>query len=148
VQGDEGISMATILIVDDDADIRMALRESLTDAGHFVCEAADGEQAVEEAVVYQPNAVILDITMPGIDGFATLKELKAQPATHEIPVLMLTASSGLYARERARVLGAFDYIEKPWIDGEVQLRTEWALAAEGNPARRKCMHPELDPAAA
>ena len=146
--GNKGTTMATILIVDDDADVRMALRESLTDAGHSVCEAADGEQAIEEAVVSQPNAVLLDISMPGIDGFDTLKELKAQPSTFEIPVLMLTGKSGLETRERARVLGAFDYIEKPWMDGEVQLRTGWALAAEGNPARRMCMHPELGPSAA
>jgi CheY-like chemotaxis protein len=140
--------MARVLIVDDDTDIRLALSLSLEDAGYSVSEAATGDEAFEEALTMQPDAVLLDITMPGKDGFATLRELQQQPATHGIPVLMLTGQNRPEHRERARVLGAFDYITKPWTEGEVETRTEWAIQSGGNPARRVCEHPELDPIAA
>lgn len=140
--------MARILIVDDQEDIRLALSITLREAGHAIYEAADGAEAVDKAIVCQPDLVLMDIAMPGMDGFAALKEMKEQPATHNTPVLMLTAMSRPEQRERARVLGAFDYITKPWAEGEVELRTDWAIAAGGNPARRVCVHPELDPVAA
>jgi DNA-binding response OmpR family regulator len=61
---------------------------------------------------------------------------------------MLSALDRPEQRERARVLGAFDYITKPWAEREVEMRTNWAIAAGGNPACRVCVHPELDPVAA
>jgi CheY-like chemotaxis protein len=141
-------TMAKILIVDDDADIRLALSLTLEDAGYSVCEAATGEEAFEEALISQPDAVLLDITMPGRDGFAVLKDLRQQPATFGIPVLMLSGKTELHNRERARVLGAFDFITKPWSEGEVETRTDWAIKSGGNPAQRVCEHPELGPVAA
>ena len=140
--------MARILIVDDQEDIRLALSMTLRDAGHSVYEAAGGAEAIDEAIANQPDLVLMDILMPGMDGFATLRALKQQPATCGTPVLMLSGMNRPEQRERARVLGAFDYITKPWAEGEVELRTEWAIAAGGNPARRVCVHPELDPVAA
>jgi len=143
-----GYTVAKVLIVDDDADIRLALSLTLQDAGYSVCEAATGDEAFEQAVISQPDAVLLDITMPGRDGFSVLKDLREQPATHGIPVLMLSGKTELHNRERARVLGAFDFITKPWAEGEVETRTEWAIKSGGNPAQRVCDHPELDPVAA
>ena len=140
--------MARILIVDDQEDIRLALSMTLQDAGHAVYEAADGAEAVEEAIARQPDLVLMDIVMPGMDGFSALQALKEQPATHNTPVLMLTALSRPEQRERARILGAFDYITKPWAEGEIEMRTDRAIAAGGNPARRVCMRPDLDPVAA
>ncbi len=140
--------MARILIVDDQEDIRLALSMTLQDAGHAVFEASSGEDAIEEAIVTQPDLVLMDIAMPGLDGFSALQALKEQPATHSTPVLMLTAMDRTEQRERARVLGAFDFITKPWAKGEVELRAEWAIAAGGDPARRVCVHPDLDPVAA
>ena len=140
--------MARILIVDDQEDIRLALSMTLQDAGHSVYEAAGGAEAIEEAITRQPDLVLMDIVMPGMDDLSALQALKEQPATHSTPVLMLTAMSRPEQRERARVLGAFDYITKPWAEGEVEMRADWAIAAGGNPARRVCVHPELDPVAA
>ena len=140
--------MARILIVDDQEDVRLALSLTLQDAGHAVFEASSGEEAIEEAIVIQPDLVLMDIAMPGLDGFSALRALKEQPATHSTPVLMLTAMDRTEQRERARVLGAFDFITKPWAKGEVELRAEWAIAAGGDPARRVCVHPDLDPVAA
>ncbi len=140
--------MARILIVDDQEDIRLALSMTLQDAGHAVYEAANGAEAIEIAIAGQPDLVLMDISMPGMDGFSALRALKEQPATRKTPVLMLSALDRPEQRERARVLGAFDYITKPWAEGEIELRTGWAVAAGGNPARRVCMHPDLDPVAA
>ena len=140
--------MARILIVDDHADIRLALSITLQDAGHSVYEAASGPEAIDEAITAQPDLVLMDIAMPDMDGFSTLQALKEQPATHGVPVLMLSAMDRPEQRERARILGAFDYITKPWAEGEVEMRADWAIAAAGNPARRVCTHPELDPVAA
>ncbi len=140
--------MARILIVDDQEDIRLALSVTLRDAGHAVYEAANGVEAIDEAIASQPDLVLMDIAMPGMDGFSALQALKEQPATHNTPVLMLSALSRPEQRERARVLGAFDYITKPWEEGEVEMRADWAIAAGGNPARRVCVHPELDPVSA
>jgi len=140
--------MSKVLIVDDDSDIRLALSLSLERAGYTVCEAATGDEAFEEALLSRPDAVLLDISMPGQDGFAVLREFQQQPATHGIPVLMLSSQNELAYRERARVLGAFDYITKPWSEGEVETRTDWAIRSGGNPAQRVCVHPELDPVAA
>ncbi len=140
--------MARILIVDDQEDIRFALSMTLQDAGHAVCEAANGAEAIEEAIAQQPDLVLMDVMMPVMDGFSALQALKEQPATYSTPVLMLTAMGRPEQRERARVLGAFDYITKPWAEGEVAMRADWAIAAGGNPARRVCVHPDLDPVAA
>ena len=140
--------MARILIVDDQEDIRLALSLTLQDAGHAVLEASNGEEAIDEAIVNQPDLVLMDIAMPGIDGFSALQALKEQPATHNTPVLMLTAMDRPEQRERARVLGAFDFITKPWAKGEVEMRADWAIAAGGDPTRRVCVHPDLDPVAA
>ena len=109
--------MARILIVDDQEDIRLALSITLRDAGHAVYEAANGAEAIEEAIAQQPDLVLMDVMMPVMDGFSALRALKEQPATHNTPVLMLTALSRPEQRERARVLGAFDYITKPWAKG-------------------------------
>ena len=143
-----GYAMSKVLIVDDDPDIRMALSITLQDAGYSVCEAATGDEAFEAALISQPDAVLLDITLPGRDGFAVLQDLRQQPATHGIPVVMLSGRAELANRERSRVLDAFDYITKPWNDGEVETRTDWAIKSGGNLAQRVCDHPELDPVAA
>ena len=108
-----GYTMSKVLIVDDDADIRLALSLTLEDAGYSVCEAATGDEAFEVALISRPDAVLLDITLPGRDGFTVLQDLRQQPATYGIPVVMLSSRGELADRERARVLGAFDYITKP-----------------------------------
>ena len=75
--------MATILIVDDSPEVRVALTATLKDAGHTVQEASDGRDAVEQATLIQPDAIILDINMPDIDGITALRGLRADPITRD-----------------------------------------------------------------
>lgn len=140
--------MGRILVVDDDPDVRTTVSATLREAGHRVFEATDGSEVVDAALTFEPAVVLLDVSMPGMDGYSALKWLKRHPATRAIPVVMLSVLNRIDQRERARVLGAFDYITKPWEDGEVELRTRWALEAAGNPALRVCEHPDLPPVAA
>ena len=119
--------MAKILIVDDSADIRLALSALLEDGGHEVSEAADGPEVMPALLDSRPDVVLLDVAMPGKDGFEVLKEITADERTREIPVIMVTAKGRPEDLTTARALGARDYISKPWADGEVELRVSWVL---------------------
>ncbi len=119
--------MARVLVVDDHEDVRLALTTLLEFAGHEVCEAADGADALDTAMSDPPELILLDIGMKKVDGFETLMFLKADQQTRDIPVIMLTSRGGPEDRLRASKLGAIDYINKPWEPGEVETRVGWAL---------------------
>ncbi len=120
--------MAKILIVDDSADIRLALTALLEDGGHEVSEAADGPEVMPALLESRPDVILLDVAMPGKDGFEVLKEITADERTCDVPVIMVTAKGRPEDMAMARSLGAVEYITKPWADGDVELRVEWALA--------------------
>ncbi len=119
--------MGKILIVDDDPDVRMALAITLEEAGHEVAEAADGLQVSDLVRDNRPDAILLDINMPGMDGFQTLEQLQSHRETEEIPVIMISARARPRDREDALFMGAVDYVTKPWSEGEVELRVDWVL---------------------
>ena len=119
--------MGKILIVDDDPDVRMALAVTLEEAGHEVDEASDGLHVIDKVRENSPDAILLDINMPGMDGFQALEQLKSQPDTAEIPVIMISARARPRDREDALFMGAVDYVTKPWTEGEVELRVDWVL---------------------
>ncbi len=121
--------MARILVVDDNPDVRLALTTILEDAGHNVIEAVDGDVVFDIAVNQQPTLVLLDVMMPRLNGFDALAQLKADTRTNSIPVIMVTAKGRPEDMAMARSLGAVEYITKPWADGDVELRVQWALAA-------------------
>ena len=121
--------MARILVVDDNPDVRLALTTILEDAGHDVIEAEDGDVVFDIAVNQQPTLVLLDVMMPRLNGFDALAQLKADTRTNSIPVIMVTAKGRPEDMAMARSLGAVEYITKPWADGDVELRVQWALAA-------------------
>ncbi len=121
--------MARILVVDDSPDVRRALAMILEDDGHDVVEAEDGDQVFDLAVAESPSLVLLDVMMPRVNGFDALAALKADTRTSRIPVIMVTAKGGPEDMTMARSLGAVEYITKPWADGDVELRVDWALAA-------------------
>ncbi len=106
--------MRKILICDDDANIRNIMEFSLEAEGFHVLAAADGEQALRMVIGEHPDLVILDVMMPGSDGLSVCRELKQNPATRHIPVLLLTAKSGKGDREAGQAAGADDYITKPF----------------------------------
>ena len=122
--------MARILVVDDSPDVRLALATILEDAGHDVLEAEDGDQVFDLAVAETPDLVLLDVMMPRVNGFDALAILKADTRTSPIPVIMVTAKGRPEDMAMARSLGAVEYITKPWADGDVELRVDWALAAD------------------
>ena len=122
--------MARILVVDDSPDVRLALATILEDAGYDVVEAEDGDQVFDLAVKESPNLVLLDVMMPRVNGFDALATLKADTRTSPIPVIMVAAKGRPEDMVMARSLGAVEYITKPWADGDVELRVDWALAAD------------------
>ena len=122
--------MARILVVDDSPDVRLALATILEDAGHDIVEAEDGDQVFDLAIGESPDLVLLDVMMPRVNGFDALATLKADTRTNPIPVIMVTAKGRPEDMAMARSLGAVEYITKPWADGDVELRVDWALAAD------------------
>src|SRR6185437_10594950 len=106
--------MALILAVDDNSDNLYLLERLLRSQSHTVQVALDGPTALDMARAETPDLVLLDLMMPGMDGFAVLERLQAEPTLSRVPVIMLTAADHDPARiARALSLGAHDYIVKP-----------------------------------
>jgi two-component system phosphate regulon response regulator PhoB len=122
--------LVRLLVVDDSPDVRLALVTILENAGHDVVEAEDGDKVFDLAISETPNLVLLDVIMPRVNGLDALVTLKADTQTSPIPVIMVTAKSRPEDMAMARSLGAVEYITKPWTDGDVELRVDWALAAD------------------
>jgi len=116
-----------VLVVDDDPAIRAICREVLESSSYTVREAASGQQARSEVHRFKPDLVILDVMMPGLDGFQTAESLRAEPATSMIPIIFLSAKGETADKVRAFRLGAEDYVVKPFIAAELVARVRKAL---------------------
>jgi diguanylate cyclase (GGDEF)-like protein len=114
----------TILIVDDNPTNLSVLSHALKDAGFKSRVAMDGETAIEQVIEEPPELILLDIQMPGLDGFETCARLKANPNTQEIPVIFITASADLSNKLKGLSAGAVDYITKPFQHEEVIARVK------------------------
>jgi two-component system alkaline phosphatase synthesis response regulator PhoP len=110
----------TVLVVDDDPHIVRVVEVNLTQEGHRVRSAGDGEAGLAAVAQEPPDLLILDVTMPKLDGFETLKRLKADPATAEIPVIMLTARAEDEDVFEGYGTGAQWYLTKPFEPGELR----------------------------
>ncbi len=108
--------MARILLVDDSASARALLGVRLRDNGHEVVEVAHASDAAEMALEHPPDAVVTDLWMPGISGLQLCRLLRAEPATHHVPLVLLTASDDRRSRFWARNAGATAYVTKTEID--------------------------------
>ena len=117
-----------ILVVDDDTDIRALLRELLERRGFAVTEAADGRQALQELYGGRPDLVLLDVGMPGMDGWTTLERIRE---LSDVPVVMLTARSAELEKTRGLRAGADDYVTKPFGRQEHLARNEGLLRRAG-----------------
>jgi CheY-like chemotaxis protein len=106
-------SVKTILIADDKAPGRELVRTVLENAGYQVVEACDGIEALEAASRVQPDLIILDLHMPGLDGFGVVKELRSQEAFNSLPIIALTASAMQGDKQKAMTAGFTGYIAKP-----------------------------------
>jgi DNA-binding response OmpR family regulator len=118
------MAASRILVVDDDDDIRGLLRTLLERAGHEVVEAADGRAGLRKLYTASPGLVILDVAMPGLDGWATLERIRE---VTDVPVLMLTARDAELERVRGLRAGADDYVIKPFGRQELVARVEALL---------------------
>jgi CheY-like chemotaxis protein len=103
----------TILVVEDNPLNLELVRDVLTTAGMRVVDARNGQEGLEAASQLKPALILLDIRLPGLDGYAVLERLKANPATASIPVVALTAQAMVGDREQALAAGFSDYIPKP-----------------------------------
>jgi formate hydrogenlyase transcriptional activator len=119
---------ASILVVDDTPANIGFLLETLSQAGYRVRVAQDGESALEQAQYATPCLVLLDVMMPGIDGFETCRRLRALPALAQTPVIFMTALSDAGDKVRAFAVGASDYVTKPFQQEEVLARVRTQLA--------------------
>lgn len=105
----------SILIVEDDPDIQAVARMALEALGGFSVEACDsGTTAVETAVAFRPDIILLDVMMPGMDGPSTLRALRANPQTAAIPIAFVTAKVQKAEVAKLKELGAVEVIEKPF----------------------------------
>ncbi|MEI7812555.1 MAG: response regulator [Ignavibacteria bacterium] len=130
------INRTRILIVDDIPSNHIALGSILRKTGFQIAYATSGEQALSIASKSQPHLILLDISMPEMDGFTVCKKLKADPVTHTIPVIFVTAHTQMDSVKKAMDLGAIDYIIKPFniyeVLGRILLHLGDVLSGDDN----------------
>ena len=102
-----------VLVVDEDESNRYMLSRRLEFRGYLVVTATDGREAVDRARTEAPCLILMDVTLPVLDGLAATRELKSVPELRDIPVIALTAHAGPEDRDRAREAGCDDYDTKP-----------------------------------
>ena len=122
--------MKTILLVEDDAKISLALGIRLKHTGYEVVTAPDAVHAMAQALKHAPDVVVLDINLPGGDGFLVAERLRSGPGTADVPVIFITASKLPGLAERAAQLGAIALIEKPFSAGQLTDALHRALGEE------------------
>ena len=108
-----------ILIVEDSEDIRALLNELLEDTGQQLVFAVNGEDGLTAAQSYQPRLILMDLSLPGMDGWETVRQLRRMPAFEQTPILALTAHATDRDRQRAIEAGCSDYISKPFDADEL-----------------------------
>jgi DNA-binding response OmpR family regulator len=120
--------MATVLLAEDDADIRFLVTFKLEQAGHQVTGFANGMQALAAARKHPPDLAVLDILMPGMSGLDVCRELRRDPATAAVPVIILTARAEKADIAAGFAAGAADYIIKPFSPRDLAMRVKAVLA--------------------
>jgi DNA-binding response OmpR family regulator len=125
------LAQTKILVVEDDAPIRRGLVDALRFAGYSVEECATGDRVIDVACAISPDLLLLDVVLPGKDGFAILDELRASHP--QVAVIMLTARGAEEDRVRGLKLGADDYVVKPFSATELLARVEAVLRRSAAP---------------
>ncbi|MBD2552282.1 response regulator [Limnothrix sp. FACHB-708] len=116
-----------ILVVDDTPANLEVVTETLSLAGYATSTAISGERALKRLQTYIPDLILLDVQMPGMDGFETCQQLKANPVTAHIPVIFMTALTDIDSKVKGFSLGAVDYITKPFQEAELLARVNTHL---------------------
>lgn len=127
--------MSKILIVEDDDNNIFVLQTRLKRLGHEVAVARDGEDGVAQARALAPDLILMDISLPAMDGWEATRTLKAASETAAIPIIMLSAHAMPGVRERALELGAEDFETKPLRMAELNLKIERILSGGTRPGR-------------
>ncbi|MCC7412410.1 MAG: sigma-54-dependent Fis family transcriptional regulator [Gammaproteobacteria bacterium] len=139
---------ARILVVDDTPTNVSVLLEVLSGRGYKVLVARDGGSALEQAQYARPDLILLDVMMPGMDGFETCRRLKADPGTGGIPVIFMTALGEIEDKVRGFEAGAADYVVKPFQHEEVLARVRTHLTLRALQQRLANVNRELEQAVA
>lgn len=121
----------TILIIDDGVDSWNLLSTALRTHDYYPVWAADGMQAISAARRHHPQAILLDLGLPGGDGFYVLERLKSNRLLSDIPVIVVTGRDPKEAEEKARRLGAAAYVQKPVNAGALMANLQKVLADRG-----------------
>jgi diguanylate cyclase (GGDEF)-like protein/PAS domain S-box-containing protein len=137
------IEMKTILIVDDNPLNLSVIVDHLEGQSYQVTVAQGGEEALKRAEFVQPDLILLDVMMPGIDGFETCRRLKARPATAGIPVIFMTALADIHDKVAAFTAGGVDYVSKPFQVEELLARVETHLSLRAAQRRLAAQNLEL-----
>lgn len=124
-----------VLIIDDSITIVVALKKMLQSAGYSTLEAADGEKGVELAKRERPDLIFLDIILPGMDGFAALRQIRRDPSLRGTPVIMISGNEQATEQFYAQRIGADDFMKKPFSRFEVFARIERLLDPDLVPRR-------------
>jgi two-component system OmpR family response regulator len=130
--GTAAVSEARLLVVDDEPNIRELLAASLRYAGFDVVVAADGSEALRAAARHDPDLVLLDVMMPGVDGFEVVRRMRGEG--RDVPVLFLTARDSTHDKVTGLTLGGDDFVTKPFSLEEVVARIRALLRRAGNVA--------------
>jgi twitching motility two-component system response regulator PilH len=121
--------MSSILVVEDSPTVLCTTSQMLTDGGHHVLKARDGQEALRLAVEQKPSLVLLDVILPKLNGYQVCRQLKSTPGTAHIPVVMITSKSKERDRHWGMEQGADDYITKP-LDAQALLKVVEGLVLD------------------
>jgi len=124
-----------VLVVDDSTTVIATLHRMLGQNGYEVIDALDGEKGVELAIADPPDLIFLDIILPGINGFAALRQLRRNAATREVPVIMMSGNEQATEQFYAQRIGADDFMKKPFSRAELFSRIERLLDVSLMPRR-------------
>ena len=115
------------MLIEDEKEIRDLVRYNLEKAGYRVAAAADGEEGLRQLFASRPDALVLDLMLPGMNGLEIVRELRAEPLTHDLPILVLTARSAEMDKLLGFEQGADDYLTKPFSPRELVARVKSLL---------------------
>jgi two-component system alkaline phosphatase synthesis response regulator PhoP len=124
----------TVMVIEDEKEIRELIRYNLERAGFKVQTVSDGEEGIRQAFASRPDAMVLDLMLPGRSGLEVLRELREEPTTRDLPVVVLTARSAEMDKLLGFEHGADDYLTKPFSPRELVARLK-ALLRRSQPSR-------------
>jgi len=123
----ETAAIPTVLVADDDTDVRGLVAYRLRRSGYQVVEARDGEEALRLALEHVPDLVVIDVMMPKLDGYEVTRRLRSEEATRRVPVILLTSRSQEADITSGFASGADDYLTKPFSPDELVARVRAVL---------------------